>query len=158
MATSRSQGDGVERPILLNNQLGVGKSAKSTKNGSGMLPKTVVSGVARRGEQQNTILGVMGHFGPSFDGRGTGSEGRCIEIRNNQFKKQKDELKMQKPFVLTLLFCLRFLTGNTKISVCCKNILSIFKLNINYFIFDRRILLPMRYSKQFVRSPVAWWV
>jgi hypothetical protein len=38
VATSRSQGGGVERPILLNNQLGAGKSAKSTKNGAGMLP------------------------------------------------------------------------------------------------------------------------
>ena len=89
MATSLDQGGGVERPFSLNNQLGAGDNAKLSQNRGGMLPKTSISGGARRREHHNTIFRVMEHLRASFDDMGTGSEGRRIEIRNNQFKKQK---------------------------------------------------------------------
>jgi hypothetical protein len=40
-------------------------------------------------------------------------------------------------------FALLISNWQLKMSVCCKNIQSIFKLNINYFVIDRRILLPI---------------
>ena len=120
----------MERPFPLNNQLGAGDNARLSQKRGGMLPKTAISGGARRGGHQNIIFRVMGHLGASFDKMGTGSDGRLIEIHNNQIKKQKvlsenaEVLLCSDPFAL-----LDFLAGNSK----CKYAAKPYKASINYF-------------------------
>jgi hypothetical protein len=54
-----------------------------------MLPKTALLGGPRRGGQQHTIFGAMGHLEASFVEMRMGGEGRRKGIRNNQFKNRK---------------------------------------------------------------------